>query len=157
MSYGRAKTLGKAHLQDRVRASPLLLQLCFRRHVLNLLGAQHAVAYFNAPAPTGSGTELAGPASLQTYFKLTSKLTINAGIRWDFEPPRTERFNRQIFWDKDYPWDWQPRTGWTWDLAQQQAGVTGAAQPQWLSGFCGRAGITGTPEYPSRVFRESGE
>ena len=122
MSYGRAKTLGKAHLQDRVRASPLLLQLCFRRHVLNLLGAQHAVAYFNAPAPTGSGTELAGPASLQTYFKLTSKLTINAGIRWDFEPPRTERFNRQIFWDKDYPWDWQPNAGWTWDLAQQQAG-----------------------------------
>jgi hypothetical protein len=133
--------------------------------------------YFDAPAPTGSGfagwllgavtggsgTELAGPASLQTYhgayiqddIKLTSKWTVNAGIRWDFEPPRTERFNRQIFWDKQYKWDWQPNAGWNWDKVQQQAGVVGAPAPQWISAFYGRAAITGTKEYPSRVFQDT--
>ena len=134
--------------------------------------------YFDAPAPTGSGfagwllgavtggsgNELAGPASLQPYhgayiqddIKLSSKWTINAGIRWDFEPPRTERFNRQIFWDKQYKWDWQPNAGWSWANTQAQAGVSGAATPQWLTqGIYGRAGITGTKEYPSRVFQNT--
>ncbi|MBI4875767.1 MAG: carboxypeptidase regulatory-like domain-containing protein [Acidobacteria bacterium] len=133
--------------------------------------------YYDQPIPTGSGfagwllgavtwgsgTEMAGPASLQTYhgaylqddIKLSSKWTINAGIRWDFEPPRTERFNRQIFWDQKYKWDWQPNAGWSWDKVQQQAGVTAPA-PQWLTqGYFGRAGITGTKEYPSRIFQET--
>ena len=143
------------------------------------LASQRSVTsqYYDQPVPTGSGfagwllgavtwgsgTELAGPASLQTYhgayfqddIRLTSKWTLNAGIRWDFEPPRTERFNRQIFWDKSYKWDWQPNAGWSWDKVTQQAGVPGAPAPQWMSGFYGRAGITGTPEYPSRVFQET--
>jgi len=133
--------------------------------------------YFDQPVPTGSGfagwllgavtwgsgTEMAGPASLQTYhgayiqddIKLTSKWTINAGIRWDFEPARTERFNRQIFWDKTYKWDWQPNPGWSWDKVQQQAQVS-APPPDWISkGIYGRAGITGTKEYPSRVFQDT--
>jgi hypothetical protein len=112
----------------------------------------------------GSGTELAGPASLQPYhgayiqddIKVNNKLTINAGIRWDFEPPRTERFDRQIFWDDKYKWDWQPNAGWNWDSIQAQAGVSGAATPEWVTkGIYGRAGITGTAEYPSRTFQET--
>ena len=143
------------------------------------LASQRSVTsqYFDQPVPTGSGfagwllgavtwgsgTEMAGPASLQTYhgayiqddIKLTSKWTINAGIRWDFEPPRTERFNRQIFWDKTYKWDWQPNPGWSWDKVQQQAQVS-APPPDWISkGIYGRAGITGTKEYPSRVFQDT--
>ncbi|MCC6860766.1 MAG: carboxypeptidase regulatory-like domain-containing protein [Bryobacterales bacterium] len=144
------------------------------------LASQRSVTsqYFDQPVPTGSGfagwllgavtwgsgTELAGPASLQTYhgayfqddIKLTSKWTLNAGIRWDFEPPRTERFDRQIFWDRNYKWDWQPNAGWNWDKVQQQAAVSGAAAPQWLTnGIYGRAAITGTPEYPERIFQET--
>jgi hypothetical protein len=134
--------------------------------------------YFDAPAPTGSGfagwllgavgggsgSELAGPASLQSYhgayfqddFKVSSKWTVNAGIRWDFEPPRTERFDRQIFWDKSYKWNWQPNAGWNWDGIQKQAGVSGAATPQWITnGIYGRAGITGTSEYPGRTFQDT--
>ncbi|MBI3695970.1 MAG: TonB-dependent receptor [Acidobacteria bacterium] len=33
---------------------------------------------------------------LQDDWKLTPKLTINAGLRWDYETPRVERFNRML-------------------------------------------------------------
>ena len=131
--------------------------------------------YYDAPAPTGSpfagwllgvvtwgtGTELAGPASLQAYhalyfqddFKLSQRWTLNLGMRWDYEPPRTERFNRQIFWDRTYRWDWQPNPGWSWEKVLKQAGVANAPPPEWLTkGIYGRAAICGTPEYPSRSF-----
>lgn len=106
----------------------------------------------------GQGTQLAGPASLQTYWgsylqddiKVTPKLTLNLGIRWDFEPPRTERFDRQIFWDEKYQYDWKPNPGWSWANVQRQAGVN-FAEPIWLSkGIFGRAARLGTKEYPMR-------
>lgn len=110
----------------------------------------------------GQGTQLAGPASLQNYhgaylqddIKLTSKLTINAGIRWDFEPPRTERFDRQVVWDENYKWDWQPNPGWSWDLVQKQAGIK-FDQPYWMTnGISGRAAKLGTKEYPMRSLQQ---
>ncbi|HZT29021.1 MAG TPA: TonB-dependent receptor [Bryobacteraceae bacterium] len=113
----------------------------------------------------GDGTQLAGPASLQTYhgayfqddFKVSSKLTLNLGVRYDFEPPRTERFNRQIWWDKNYHWPVTPSPGWSWDLVQQAAGVTNAAKPDWLvNGYeLGRVAVLGSKEYPGRVSQES--
>ena len=110
----------------------------------------------------GQGTQLSGPASLQTYwgaylqddFKVSPKLTINAGIRWDFEPPRTERFDRQIVWDEKYKWDWTPNPGWSWADVQKQAGVT-FDQPLWMkNGIYGRAAMLGTKEYPMRSYQE---
>jgi len=82
----------------------------------------------------GDGAAFAGPASLQTYWgayiqddiKLTSKLTVNAGFRWDYEPPRTERWNRQIYWDKNYHWPVVPNAGWNWSSVEAAAGVSGA-------------------------------
>jgi hypothetical protein len=137
-------------------------------------GTQRSVTsrFFDQPAPTGSGfaafllgavtggsgTQLAGPASLQPYhgafiqddIKLSSRLTINLGLRWDYEPPRTERYDRQFFWDREYEWPWKPNADWSWSLVQQQAGTT-VDPPGWLSqGFRGRVAMAGTPEYPSR-------
>ncbi|HZT30900.1 MAG TPA: TonB-dependent receptor [Bryobacteraceae bacterium] len=107
----------------------------------------------------GDGNQLTGPAALQTYhgayvqddIKLTRKLTINAGIRWDFEPPRTERFNREVFWDRSYTWNIKPNADWSWSQVEQTMGMT-LAQPIWMSqGIHGRAAMMGTPDYPQQT------
>jgi hypothetical protein len=112
----------------------------------------------------GDGSAVGGPASLQTYWgaylqddvKLTSKFTLNAGIRWDFEPPRTERWNRQIYWDKNYKWPVVPNAGWSWSAVETAAGVSSAPLPSWLvNGYeQGRVAMLGTPDYPGRVAQQ---
>ncbi|MCC6587226.1 MAG: TonB-dependent receptor [Bryobacterales bacterium] len=114
-------------------------------------------------ASWGQGVQVAGPASLQTYqgayiqddFKVTRKLTLNLGVRWDYEPPRTERFDRQIYWDPSYKWNMQPNAGWSWDAAQREAGINFAA-PDWISkGIYGRAALMGTQDYPGRTLQKT--
>ncbi|HEX4030707.1 MAG TPA: carboxypeptidase regulatory-like domain-containing protein [Terracidiphilus sp.] len=111
----------------------------------------------------GSGNQWAGPASLQTAYglygqdtiKLTRTLTVVAGVRWDFEPPRTERFNREVFWDSKYKWDvsLNPVFNWQQDLAE--AGVTdNVPEPVWMTkGFYGRPAVMGSTEYPGRTLQ----
>ncbi len=112
---------------------------------------------------SGGGNQLAGPASLQTYhalylqddIKVNKKVTLNLGLRWDFEPPRTERFDRQVFWDRNYTWNWQPNSTWNWSQVEQAIGQT-LAQPEWMTkGIHGRAARMGTAEYPMRTLEES--
>jgi hypothetical protein len=124
----------------------------------------HPMASFLLGVATwGQGVQIAGPASLQRYhgaflqddWKITPKFTLNLGVRWDFEPPRTERFDRQIFWDASYRWNIKPNDGWTWDVAQRQAGINFAA-PDWISkGIFGRAALTGTKDYSGRTLQKS--
>jgi hypothetical protein len=111
----------------------------------------------------GDGNQLAGPASLQTYhgaylqddIKLTRKLTLNVGIRWDFEPPRTERFNRMTFWDRNYTWNVQPNPSWSWTQVEQTIGMT-LPEPEWMTqGIHGRVAEMGTSEYPQRTLEQS--
>ncbi len=109
----------------------------------------------------GNGASFGGPASLQTYWgsyvqddvKLSSKFTLNAGVRWDYEPPRTERFNREVWWDKTYKWPVMPSPGWSWSAVESAAGVDSAPMPNWLvNGYeLGRVAELGTPEYPGRI------
>jgi hypothetical protein len=118
-------------------------------------------ASFLLGQPTwGSGTQWAGPASLQKAFgaffqddiKVTKKLSVNLGIRWDFEPSRTERFDRQVFWDTQYKWPWQPNAGWSWDSIKTQVGASNMPTPEWITnGIKGRVAMMGTPEYPGRT------
>ncbi len=111
----------------------------------------------------GDGVQYAGPASLQTYhgaylqddFRVNSKLTVNVGIRWDLEPPRTERFDRQTSWDKDYKWAMTPNPGWSWDQVLKTTG-TNMPAPEWVAkGNYGRAALMGTKEYPGRTLQET--
>lgn len=40
---------------------------------------------------------------LQDNWRVTDRLTLNLGLRYEIETPRTERFNRQSFVDPDFP------------------------------------------------------
>lgn len=113
-----------------------------------------------------SGNQYAGPASLQPYwgsyaqdsYKVTPKLTLNYGVRWDFEPPRSERYHRQYYWDPNYKWPISPNAGWSWNSVLQQAGVNpaNAPTPYWMTnGITGRLAETGTPDYPGTVSQAS--
>lgn len=125
------------------------------------LNSGHPFASFLLGNPTwGNGNQFAGPASLQTYWgayaqddlKLTRKLTLNLGVRWDFEPSRTERFDRQAFWDSSYKWPWQPNAGWSMDQVKSVIGDSSLPDPEWMSkGIYGRVALMGTPEYPGRT------
>ncbi|MGB6745597.1 MAG: TonB-dependent receptor [Terracidiphilus sp.] len=113
----------------------------------------------------GGGNQWAGPASLQTAYglygqdtmKLTKKLTVSAGIRWDYEPPRTERFNRQIFWDSKYKWDVSAAPGFSWQNDLAEAGVTDSIpEPLWMTqGFLGRPAVMGSTAYPGRTIQDT--
>jgi hypothetical protein len=115
---------------------------------------------------TGSGIQLAGPASLQRYhgayiqdsYKVTSKLTLNYGVRWDFEPPRSERHDRQFYWDDSYVWPWTPSAGWSWSSVLQKVGADPSTTPTpaWITnGIRGRLALMGTNDYPGRYSNAS--
>jgi hypothetical protein len=118
-------------------------------------------ASFLLGIPTwGAGDQYTGPASLQSYqgayfqddLKLTKKLTINAGLRWDYEPPRVERYNRETFWDPKYTWNISPDAGWSWSAVEAAAGISNLPEPIWMSkGIHGRVAEMGTPQYPGRT------
>ncbi len=128
---------------------------------VNTTGAVFA-GYLLGKTTWGDGNQFAGPASVQTYhgayaqddIKLTNKLTLNVGVRWDYEPPRLERFDRQVFWDRNYTWDVQPTAGWSWSQVEQTIGRT-LDQPLWMSqGIHGRAAEMGTPEYSMQTLQD---
>ncbi len=113
---------------------------------------------------SGGGNQYAGPACLVPYhgaflqddIKLTSKLTVNLGVRWDFEAPMTERYNRVYLWDPDYRWDWKPNANWSWDLVLRQMGGIQFRQPDWLTkGIYGRFAAMGTADYPQRTIAKA--
>ena len=113
-------------------------------------------------ATWGQGTQLAGPASCQTYsgayfqddIKIANRLSVNLGVRWDFEPARTERFDRQLAWDPNYQWNWKPNPGWSWEKVQQQAGPTFRALDWVQNGPKGRIAMLGTKDYPMRTMQD---
>ncbi len=107
-----------------------------------LLGHLSAVSY----------AEPNRPNSLQNYwgsyiqddYKVTPKLTVNVGLRWDYEPGRTEARKRQVFWDSSYKETIAPAAGWSWSQVQKESGIANLPQPGWVTqGIYGRPVMIG--------------
>ena len=73
-----------------------------------LLGAVGASSVTQQPFSVVGGRYRPGALYFQDDFKLNSKLTINAGLRWDYLPPYTEAKSRYSFLAPDVP---NPITG----------------------------------------------
>jgi hypothetical protein len=57
-------------------------------------------SYYSMPAFV-STQNLAFAGYLQDNWRVTDRLTLNLGVRYDIETPRTERYNRQSYFDPD--------------------------------------------------------
>ncbi len=88
----------------------------------------------------------------QDDFKATRKLTLNLGLRWEFEAPETERFNRIVFLDPYMDSGLKINPAFNWQRDVVSAGVLPASAPvPNLNGpFLGMMGLTKSPVRSSR-------
>jgi hypothetical protein len=120
--------------------------------------AAYMVGINNQAGVSGSTTRAMNlnyhSAFVQDDFKMTSRLTLNLGVRWDMETPVTERFDKLYIWDPDAPAPFTINSGYDFKAAVSAAGLDPAKvpTPSWVTnGFPnGALRIANTPEHPSR-------
>jgi len=102
-------------------------------------------------------------------FKVSPKLTLNLGVRWEMEPPTTDRFDQLVVWDPDLPSPIQLQPGVSFNgLIDQAFPINGpnatdqtiadnaalkARPPAWAKNGLPNGGLAfvNTPEHPSRL------
>ena len=102
-------------------------------------------------------------AYIQDEWRLTPKLTLGFGLRWDMESPVTERHDKLYFWDPNAPSTFTMKPGYNW-AAELRQGLINAnldpslasqiATPPWVTagGFPqGAARVANSTEFPSRT------
>jgi hypothetical protein len=99
-------------------------------------------------------------AYVQDDWRVTDKLTLGLGLRWDVETPVTERYDKLYFWDTEAASPFQMKPGYNWQEELQKGFVaagldpalaSNVPNPTWLNGFpTGAARIANTPEFPDR-------
>lgn len=92
---------------------------------------------------------------VQDDFRVTHRLTLNIGLRWDMETPLTERYNRFYFWDPNANSPFSLKPGFDWNAALTQAGLNPAnvPTPSWVANGLPKGSIMlpATPEHPART------
>jgi Carboxypeptidase regulatory-like domain len=92
---------------------------------------------------------------IQDDYKITPRLTLNLGFRWEMESPVTERHNNLTVWNPNVVAPFTIANGWTWAGALQNAGLDPSTvpTPYWVTnGFApGSIQAVTSAQYPSRL------
>ncbi len=91
-------------------------------------------------------------AFAQDDWRVNGRLTMNLGVRWEYEEPITERYNRLVTFDPNADNGYKINPAYNFQQSAIAAGILPAGSPApKLSGpFLGGIGVVATGRYPDR-------